>query len=292
MSLSQGQYSSNISHFANSLQSNAVTTNTSGSSFTLWIVGNFGSTTAWTVSDTFGNTYTLENQQTYNSGNGTIWQYDCQNGAGGANHQITATLTAGGHGTFGIMTQEVAASTGSSTIDVSNSGTATNFVGGSGNTLNGSAVTTTSTGDLLISVVGGTTTATGTDTITDATGWNNMLISLEDSSSSLICGLSVTTESSTGTYNDIYATAGTGGTHQLALMTVAYKGSGGGGSNTNLTPGAGGLAAGGNSPTDISGTVLVPHTARPREICGVERRLLVPSRKIFLPVRRPLQLRP
>jgi hypothetical protein len=151
------------------LPTSAVTTQTTGSTFVVF-VSDGNPPTYLAPTDNKGNTYSLTPNQTvtFNSpfGGGAVWV--CQNCAGGAGHIFTANFTGS---TSAIVIAVEITSTGGiwGTLDQSASTSGLANV----TTANSPSITPTVNGEVVLSFVAG---AEGTNTtITDATGYNNIL---------------------------------------------------------------------------------------------------------------------
>lgn len=214
MSLSIGVSTFDEQHFASSATTGAVTPQTSGSTFALFVTGGAISS----ISDSVGNTYTQRAVFTVNGGTRNAYWYDCQNATGASN--MTWTYTATGPGTLSIFVVEIATGAGSGIYPIIDTYAPTS----STNTYTGPTITAAGGNEIGVSCIflSGNGTAA---TINDTTGWNNLLQSITDASNYYIGALSATIINSAGNYNDVY-TLTNGGT-STGLITIAYKSSGG-----------------------------------------------------------------
>ena len=192
---------------------------TTGSTFVIMVFTGGTVAASTPVQDSFSNTYTLKASAAVIFGAQHVYCYVCPNGTGGASHTATVNFSASASG--GIFFAEV---TGAATSSYDTSGTISN--NGAGATQSGASVTTTNANDLILSML--CTNGTG-DTITDSTGWNQIIESMGFGAGGAANGaLSYIVESATGTYSDTYGISGasdaTGG------VTVALKAGSGGGS--------------------------------------------------------------
>ena len=216
MSLSIGVSAFGQQHFAASVTTGAVTPQTSGSTFALFITGGAVSS----LTDSQSNTYTLRQTFTINGGTRTAWMYDCQNAVGAAS--MTFTYTPTGTGTCVILMAEIATGAGSGIYPVLDG---TVQLTSSTNTLVGPSATAAGSNEVGISCIFGAGAGT-TVVFSDSTGWNNLLQSITDAVNYYVGAISATTISSAGSYNDTYSGSTNVGTSN-GLVTALYKASGG-----------------------------------------------------------------
>lgn len=214
MSLSIGVSTFNEQHFASSATTGAVTPQTSGSTFALFVTGGAISS----ISDSVGNTYTQRAVFTVNGGSRNAYWYDCQNATGASN--MTWTYTATGSGGLSIFVVEIATGAGSGIYPTVDASATTS----SSNTLTGPAVTAAGSNEVAVSCIFAAGNGTAS-TINDTAGWNTLLQSITDNSQYFIGALSALAISSAGSYNDAYA--GTNLGSSSGLITVTYKAGGG-----------------------------------------------------------------
>lgn len=171
------------SSFANTLTTPAMTTQASGSTCVVAVLGPLVADIQ-RVTDSKGNTYPSTPNLTvlYNSGGfeATIWI--APNCVGGSGHTFTVTMTASTFVSMTLIPVEVKASSGFAVVD--QSGTSPNL----SNTTSAAtpSVTPTVNGEVVLSFLGGGN-ATAT-TITDATGFNNILQSFATGTSNTAIG--------------------------------------------------------------------------------------------------------
>jgi hypothetical protein len=170
------------SQFANTLTTPAMTTQASGSTCVVAVLGPLVADIQ-RVTDSKGNTYpSTPISVLYNSGSfeATIWI--APNCVGGSGHTFTVTMTASTFVSLTLIPVEVKASSGFAVVD--ESGTSPNLL----NTTSAAtpSVTPTVNGEVVLSFLGGGN-ATAT-TITDATGFNNILQSFATGTSNLAIG--------------------------------------------------------------------------------------------------------
>lgn len=202
-----GHAKGNSTPFGSSTTVTTGTTGTSASGSKFLIFVNAKSQSISSVSDSFGNSYTLKATST---GFNKIYVYLCESGSGGANH--TATVNMAAADSLSIFIVEVV-SAATTSFDVVASGSDTS---GSNSTLNGASVTTTNATDLILSCIG----AFGdTTTVTDS-GSGFSLVDSVTTSGTVTSALSSSRKTSTGSYNDSYTF---GSTNYFAFATIALK---------------------------------------------------------------------
>lgn len=104
MALAVGQTSKGRSASSISQATGGVTTQASGSTF--WVIGIWDTTNFSSIVDSKGNTYTIENTEVpWGIGSAKMRAYHCENGAGGASH--TATITLSGAGPILVLFLEI-----------------------------------------------------------------------------------------------------------------------------------------------------------------------------------------